>query len=224
MNANNYIMAMLCCLLAYGAEAQVTLSMENFYLKPGETRTVTLDMTNNVDIRAFQVLIDLPDNVRMVARPVICPKRKGVAVNESGDKVEAVKSLGYKLKDNGDCMIVVNAADAVPFTGSEGAVITLTLQADERSPERSEEIRLQDMELVYADGITSVRPEDKVCKVDICSEVTSLKALMKEHKGNVDVYTLNGIKVESSVPLDKVSRLVPRGVYIIEGVKVYVNK
>lgn len=224
MNAKNYIMAMVCCLLAYGVEAQVTLSMENFYLKPGETRTVTLDMTNNVDIRAFQVLIDLPDNVRMVARPVICPKRKGVAVNESGDKVEAVKSLGYKLKENGDCMIVVNAADAVPFTGSEGAVITLTLQADERSPERSEEIRLQDMELVYADGITSVRPEDKVCKVDICSEVTSLKALMKEHKGNVDVYTLNGIKVESSVPLDKVSRLVPRGVYIIEGVKVYVNK
>lgn len=225
MNAKKYIMTIVSALMcACAARAQVTLSMENFHLVPGETRTVEINMTNNVDIRAFQVLVDLPDNVRMVARPVVCPKRKGVAVSESGDKVEAVKSLGYKLKENGDCMIVVNAADAVPFAGSEGAVITLTLQADERSPERSEEIRLQDMELVYADGVTSVRPEDRVCTVDICSEVTSLKALMKTHKGDVDVYTLNGIKVRSAIPLNKVGKELPRGVYVIEGVKVYVNK
>lgn len=207
-----------------GLKAQATLSMDNFHIMPGETRTVSINMTNRVEIRALQVLVDLPDHVRLVSRPTVSPLRKGVVTDGAGEKRDAAKSLSYRVRDNGDCMIVVNAGDAVPFSGSEGAVITLTLKADEKAADRSEEICLKDMELVYADGITYVRPDDYVCTVDVCGEVTSLQALTAQLEGSVDVYTLNGMKVKAAVPVTELGKALPRGVYVIEGVKVFVNK
>ena len=224
MKIKSYITAAVCMLWGTcGLRAQATLTMENFHIIPGETRAVSINMSNRVEVRALQVLIDLPDHVRLVSRPTVNPHRKGMVINESGEKMEAVKSLNYRIRENGDCMIVVNANDAVPFFGTEGAVITLTLKADEKAVDCREEICLKNMELVFADGMTYVRPDDYVCTVDVCSEVTSLRPLMTELDGPVDVYTLNGIKVKTAVPVVDLEKTLPQGVYVIEGVKVYVK-
>lgn len=226
MKIKHYILTAAACLtLGIGStKAQATLTMDDFYIMPGETRTVSINMDNTVPIRALQVLVDLPDNVKLVARPMVSPKRRGMVTDEFGTKTDAVKSLSYKVRENGDCMIVVNASDAVPFTGTEGAVITLTLQADEKSADRSEEICLKDIELVYADGITYVRPDDRICKVDVCSDVTDIATLMRELEGEVDVYSLSGMKVKGNVSVAELRKALPHGVYIIEGIKVYVGK
>ena len=226
MNIKHYILIAAACLtVGIGSvKAQATLTMDDFYIMPGETRTVSINMSNTVPIRALQVLVDLPDNVRLVARPTVNAKRRGTVTDEFGTKTDAVKSLSYKLRENGDCMIVVNASDAVPFVGSEGAVLTLTLKADEKSADRSEQICLKDMELVYADGITYVRPEEQMCKVDVCSDVTDIAALMRELQGAVDVYSLGGMKVKDNVPVEELRKSLPHGVYVIEGIKVYVGK
>lgn len=226
MKIKHYILTAAACLtLGIGSiKAQATLTMDDFYIMPGETRTVSINMNNTVPIRALQVLVDLPDNVKLVARPMVNAKRRGMVTDEFGTKTDAVKSLSYKVRENGDCMIVVNASDAVPFTGTEGAVITLTLQADEKSADRSEEICLKDMELVYADGITYVRPDDRICKVDVCSDVTDIATLMRELEGEVDVYSLSGMKVKGNVSVAELRKALPHGVYIIEGIKVYVGK
>ena len=226
MKIKHYILTAAACLtLGIGSiKAQATLTMDDFYIMPGETRTVSINMNNTVPIRALQVLVDLPDNVKLVARPMVNAKRRGTVTDEFGTKTDAVKSLSYKVRENGDCMIVVNASDAVPFTGTEGAVITLTLQADEKSADRSEEICLKDMELVYADGITYVRPDDRICKVDVCSDVTDITTLMRELEGEVDVYSLSGMKVKGNVSVAELRKALPHGVYIIEGIKVYVGK
>lgn len=226
MKNRSYILTAAACLMTGmgGLKAQATLTMESFHLMPGETRTVAVNMTNKVPIRALQVLVDLPDNVKLAARPTVVSGRKGKATDEFGAEVEAVKTLSYKVRDNGDCMIVVNASDAIPFSGSEGAVISLTLKADENSSDRSEEICLKDMELVYADGITYVRPDDCICKVDVCDDVTDIETLMRELEGPVDVYTLGGMKVKGDIQVSDLRKSLPQGVYIIDGVKVYVRE
>lgn len=225
MKIKNYIAMVVCVLLStHNLLAQATLGIENFHIMPGETRKVSINMTNTVAIRAFQVLVDLPDNVQMVARPTISALRNGIVVDEFGERKAAMKSLNYRVRANGDCMIVVNASDAVPFEGSEGAVLTLTLKANEKAMERSEEIHLKNMELVFADGITYVRPDDAVCTVDVCGHVTNLQTIMAKLNGEVDVYNLNGVKVKTAIPVHDLKKELPQGVYVIEGTKVYVNK
>ena len=203
--------------------AQAELSMDNFYLMPGETKTVTINMNNTVDIRALQVLVDLPKHVKMVARPIVVADRQGEAKDEFGQSVDVKKTLSYKIREDGSCMIVVNANDAVPFSGSVGAVISLTLKADEDASDCSEKIELQDIELVYADGYTYVRPSDYSCNVDIYKNILSIKELQKRELGDVDVYNLGGQKIKENVPVAELQHEIPSGVYVIEGMKVLIK-
>lgn len=217
----NKILVSLCMLMGtLGVNAQANLTIKDFAIKPGETKQVYIEMNNSVEIRALQVLLTLPEGVKLTARPTVVANRNGMVAG-----AEAIaKSLSYKVRDNGSCMIVVNADDAVPFSGTEGAVIALKLKADEEAKECSQQIILQDMELVYADGATSVRPEDGACKVDVCREATSIEQLMASKAGsNVDVYDLNGVLLKHDVPVNKLPVEFKSGVYVIEGIKVYVK-
>ena len=204
--------------------SQAILSIEDFLIKPGETKTVTIDMSNSVEIRALQVLVNLPEHVRLVARPKMVEERQGKTINRFGRSIGVQKTLSYKVRKSGNCMIVVNASDAVPFSDSEGALIALTLKADEDATEGRVSIGLKDVELVYADGFTYVRPSDYACQVDICKNAMSISSLEKNMKGAVDVYSLEGIQVKSGVLVSELEQELPIGLYMIEGMKVYVNK
>lgn len=226
MKARKIIISVFLSMLmgTLGMNAQANLSIKDFVIMPGETKQVHIEMNNTVEIRALQVLVVLPEGVRMAARPAIVSKRSGMVLNDSRQFVEATKSMRYKLRDNGSCMIVVNADDAVPFSGTEGAIITLTLKADEDAKDFSGEMGLQDMELVYADGVTSVIPEDAVCKVDVCRGATSIENLMRDKPAaEVDVYDLNGALRKPGVSVNKLLEELNSGIYVIEGIKVYVK-
>lgn len=206
------------------AKAQATLSIRDFQISQGETKTVHIEMTNTVEVRALQVQLVLPANLKLASQPTIVSARQGTAVDEFGEKMEAVKTLSYNQWDDGSLMIVVNANDAVPFSGTEGAVIALSLTALEDAPIGTSAIELQNMELVFADGRTSVRPEDSSCQVDIREPVTTIEQLSQVVHGSVDVYTIDGIKIKSNVPIKKLKKALLRGIYVIEGYKIAIDK
>lgn len=206
------------------AKAQATLSIRDFQISQGETKTVNIEMTNTVEVRALQVQLVLPASLKLASRPSVAPAREGTRTDEFGGKVEVAKTLDYNQWDDGSLMIVVNANDAVPFSGTEGAVITLSLTALEDAPIGTSAIELQNMELVFADGRTSVRPEDSSCQVDIREPVTTIEQLSKVVHGSVDVYTIDGIKIKSNVPIKKLKKALPRGIYVIEGYKIAIDK
>lgn len=205
------------------AKAQAHLSIRDFYIMPGEEKTVTIDMTNSVEIRALQVLINLPRQLKMVGNPILVEKRQGEVKNESGRYVDANKTISYKIKEDGDCMIIVNANDAVPFSGSEGAIIALTLKAEENALDCSEKIELQDMELVYTDGYTYVRPFDYSCNVDICKIAMTINELQEKKKGLVDVYNLRGQMIRKNLLVTELQENLSNGIYVIDGGKVLIN-
>lgn len=206
------------------AKAQATLSIRDFQISQGETKTVNIEMTNTVEVRALQVQLVLPANLKLASQPTIVSARQGTAVDGFGEKMEAVKTLSYNQWDDEHLMIVVNANDAVPFSGTEGAVISLSLTASENATLGANVIGLQNMELVFADGCTFVRPEDVSCQVDIREPVTTVEQLSQMVDGPVDVYTIDGAKVKSNVSIKKLEKVLPRGIYVIEGYKIAIDK
>ena len=123
-NRMNKVLVSLGLLMwTLGVDAQATLTVRNFSIAPGETKQVYIEMDNMVEIRALQVLLSFPEGVKLAARPSVTAKRGGMITRGDGQSVTTTKSLSYKVRDNGNCMIVVNATDGVPFSGQEGAII-----------------------------------------------------------------------------------------------------
>ena len=164
------VFILFAVLLAIGimkTNAQATLRINDFAIEPGETKTISIDMENPVPIRAFQVQVVFPQGVSMGSRPTVVADRQGSYEDEFGELVECTKTLTYNKLEDGSYMITVNADDAVPFSGTEGAVVTFKVKAAADAPNGKVAITLQDMELVYADGVTNVRPENTTCQVTI---------------------------------------------------------
>lgn len=164
---NMFATAMLLVASQVYVCAQATLTMSDFEIMPGESKTVTIDMTNSLPIRAFQVQVVFPEGVTMASRPTVVPDREGSYEDEFGETVQCTKTLGYNKWEDGSYMITVNADDAIPFSGTEGPVITFKVKAAADAALGETSITLQDMELVYEDGYTYVRPESTTCKVTV---------------------------------------------------------
>ena len=147
--------------------AQATLNINDFSIMPGEVKNVTIDMINSVEIRALQVQLLLPEGLSLNGEPSIVPQRQGTAVDEFGETIIATKTISYNKLGEDNYKIMVNADDGIPFSGSEGAVISLTLKASESLDLGNASIALQDIELVYKDGETYIRPNEEVCNVRI---------------------------------------------------------
>ncbi|MBQ8361800.1 MAG: hypothetical protein IJX44_07640 [Bacteroidaceae bacterium] len=166
MNLKKLLLA-LSCLAVLPVYPQATLTMDDFSIMPGESRQVTIDMTNTVPIRAFQVQVVFPEGVTMASRPTVVADRQGSYEDEFGETVQCTKTLGYNKWEDGSYMITVNADDAIPFSGTEGPVITFKVKAADDAPLGESVITLQDMELVFENGYDYVRPASSICRVTV---------------------------------------------------------
>ena len=203
--------------------SQAELNIKDITICRGQKKNISIEMINTVDIRAFQVHIVLPENVRIVEQPKVSKERVGVYLDEFGDMVQSSVMLNYRMKDDGSMIIVVNSTDATPFLGDKGAIVNLAIAVDEMADVRSDVVEIKDVELVYADGCTYVSPADKVCKMDIRDSVTSAKDLKMVIDGPVDVYSIDGILVMECVPIEKLEKSLKKGVYIVDGVKLVIK-
>ncbi len=168
MNMRKYIwVSLLLFTVMLNVHAQATLSMDNFKIRPGEEKEIALKMTNTVPIRALQVQVALPECLTLAARPAIVTDRQGSYIDDFGEMVSAVKTLNYNKLDDGGYMITVNADDGVPFSGNEGAIITMKVKANEEADLKESTITLQNIELVYEDGETYIRPFQSACIVTV---------------------------------------------------------
>lgn len=206
------------------ANAQAMLSISDFHISRGETKTISIDMTNQMEVRAFQVQVVLPEHLKLAGSPTVSFARQGSYINEQGERVEASKTLNYNIRKDGSLMIVVNAYDAVPFAGTEGAVVNIPLVAEKEAFAGIGNIELRDVELVFADGTTYVRPKDYSCQVQIVNGTTSISQLEQMFRKPVDVYNVEGVLIQSNVEIKNLRGKLQAGVYIIEGYKVAIEK
>ena len=134
------------------AHADARLSIRDFAIIQGEKQEVFIEMDNTAAVRALQFRIQFPEGISIAERPELVAERIGGATDEFGEWQPSVKTVGYNSWEDGSYMIIVNAEDGIPFSGNEGAIISLQLQATENLPIGEYAITMSDIEIVYADG------------------------------------------------------------------------
>ena len=121
-------------------ESHDVLHVSDFMLNPGEERTVDVMLDNTVDFSALQMNLRLPAGVNL----------KKVALTGRATDGHAVV---YNENTPGNINLMAFAASTENFTGNEGAILKLTLQADKNFCGDGA-IELTDVKLAESDGYT----------------------------------------------------------------------
>ena len=121
-------------------ESHDVLHVADFMLNPGEERTVDVMLGNTVDFSALQMNLCLPAGVNL----------KKVALTGRATDGHAVV---YNENTPGNINLMAFAASTENFTGNDGAILKLTLQADKNFCGDGA-IELTDVKLAESDGYT----------------------------------------------------------------------
>lgn len=121
-------------------ESHDVLHVSDFMLNPGEERTVDVMLDNTVDFSALQMNLRLPAGVNL----------KKVALTGRATDGHAVV---YNENTPGNINLMAFAASTENFTGNDGAILKLTLQADKNFCGDGA-IELTDVKLAESDGYT----------------------------------------------------------------------
>lgn len=121
-------------------ESHDVLHVSDFMLNPGEERTVDVMLDNTVDFSALQMNLRLPAGVNL----------KKVALTGRATDGHAVV---YNENTPGNINLMAFSASTESFTGNNGAILKLTLQADKNFCGEGA-IELTDVKLAESDGYT----------------------------------------------------------------------
>ena len=121
-------------------ESHDVLHVSDFMLNPGEERTVDVMLDNTVGFSALQMNLRLPAGVNL----------KKVAITGRATDGHAVV---YNENTPGNINLMAFAASTENFTGNDGAILKLTLQADKNFCGDGV-IELTDVKLAESDGYT----------------------------------------------------------------------
>lgn len=121
-------------------ESHDVLHVSDFMLNPGEERTVDVMLDNTVGLSALQMNLRLPAGVNL----------KKVALTGRATDGHAVV---YNENTPGNINLMAFSASTESFTGNDGAILKLTLQADKNFCGDGA-IELTDVKLAESDGYT----------------------------------------------------------------------
>ena len=205
------------------AYSQTGLSINDMKVCRGQTKNISIEMNNSVEIRALQMRIVLPEQVKLVAQPYVSSNRIGTYTDEFGNQVNSSIMVNYRIKDDGSIIIIVNSADAIPFKGNKGTILNLMTFIDEQAEINTENIEIKDIEMVCADGCTYISPSNCICKIEILDTITSIMELKQIVDDPVNVYTIDGKLLLEKISIERLEKSLKKGTYIIDGVKIIIK-
>ena len=192
-----WLMALALLPLSINAQNNTKLSVEDFTISSGETKTLTVDL-DNPDMEVTLVQFDL-----------VLPEGLSVKGGEEGIDIDRTTYKKHSISYNPDNgRILLASSKNSTLTGTSGAIVTIEILADASFSEGT--IKLTNIEIVSPTE-TVVHPEDVTVIITSGSGIQSITVDGKS--GNI--YDLQGRKVTDSQ--------LSRGVYIMNGRK-YVVK
>ena len=143
------------------------LSIEPFKITAGETKEVTIDLTNEVDVRALQLDLTFPTSLTL-GRPTLIPERIGSGDDGFGGVMESEKTVkANKISEGHYRFVVISTADAIPFAGNEGGIIKLTFKAASDIEVGYGKVTISGIEMVRQDGYTQIFQDDTETQVKL---------------------------------------------------------
>ena len=147
---------LVCLLAALGVKAQspLALTIEDFAIKAGETKTVYVAMQNEgYDVIAIEFKMQLPEGLTLKSKPTLTSERIGSLTDDFGDIVASAKTVNAAKNAAGYWIFsIFSQTDQVPFTGTEGNVIAMRIAADADIVIGETSICLYDIELSTKDA------------------------------------------------------------------------
>ncbi len=192
-----WLMALALLPLSINAQNNTKLSVEDFTISGGETKTLIVDL-GNPDMEVTLVQFDL-----------VLPEGLSVKGGEEGIDIDRTTYKKHSISYNPDNgRILLASSKNSTLSGTSGAIVTIEITADASFSEGT--IKLTNIEIVSPTE-TVVRPEEVSVVITSGSGIQSITADSKS--GNI--YDLQGRKVTDSQ--------LSRGIYIMNGRK-YVVK
>lgn len=144
---------------AASADDNATLSLADFNMKPGETRTIEVMMsTTRTDIEALQCDIYLPEGLEFVAKEDGGEKFYA----EKGGRATNSHSISSYIQEDGALRVVESNDEGTAFRQNDKPVFTITVKANDDVKVGKHTIRLTNIELSYGQPINPAEVKSTV--------------------------------------------------------------
>ena len=180
------------------------LSLPAINIKPGETKEVSMLLTNDKEVKAVQGNIKLPSGLSFVTK-----SNGRLDVSNVNSRSEDF-TLSCALQDDGSMTFAHYSADGFAYDGNEGGIFTFKIKADENAAPGSYEVKLSEM-VLSIEGV-AYEEADRTCPLNITSTNGISEITIDDSS---QVYTLDGLKVSGKPKM--------KGIYIVNGRKVIVK-
>lgn len=209
------VLMLICSTMAFAQQAElVNLSVEPITIETGETKTISINMTNpSVDVASFILGVELPAGLTFVQDKLWNYDEE--EWNYFYASLTDRKLSKFVLSENYDAdkntlKMVINGMGQV-FKGTEGAIVSFTIAATETAT--SGQMKIYDQSWSNADA--SLGGERPDINVDITVTLSTKMVPTIVNNDDANVYTLDGRKISD------VSK--SRGIYIVNGKKMIIK-
>lgn len=209
------VLMLICSTMAFAQQAElVNLSVEPITIETGETKTISINMTNpSVDVASFILGVELPAGLTFVQDKLWNDDDE--EWNYFYASLTDRKLSKFVLSENYDAdkntlKMVINGMGQV-FKGTEGAIVSFTIAATETAT--SGQMKIYDQSWSNADA--SLGGERPDINVDITITLSTKMVPTIVNNDDANVYTLDGRKISD------VSK--SRGIYIVNGKKMIIK-
>lgn len=209
------VLMLICSTMAFAQQAElVNLSVEPITIETGETKTISINMTNpSVDVASFILGVELPAGLTFVQDKLWNDDDEEwnyfYASLTDRKRSKFVLSERYDA-DKNTLKMVINGMGQV-FKGTEGAIVSFTIAATETAT--SGQMKIYDQSWSNADA--SLGGERPDINVDITVTLSTKMVPTIVNNDDANVYTLDGRKISD------VSK--SRGIYIVNGKKMIIK-
>ena len=209
------VLMLICSTMAFAQQAElVNLSVEPITIETGETKTISINMTNpSVDVASFILGVELPAGLTFVQDKLWNYDEEEwnyfYASLTDRKLSKFVLSENYDVEKN-TLKMVINGMGQV-FKGTEGAIVSFTIAATETAT--SGQMKIYDQSWSNADA--SLGGERPDINVDITVTLSTKMVPTIVNNDDANVYTLDGRKISD------VSK--SRGIYIVNGKKMIIK-
>lgn len=214
-NVSAMVLMLICSTMAFAQQAElVNLSVEPITIETGETKTISINMTNpSVDVASFILGVELPAGLTFVQDKLWNDDDE--EWNSFYASLTDRKLSKFVLSENYDTdkntlKMVINGMGQV-FKGTEGAIVSFTIAATETAT--SGQMKIYDQSWSNADA--SLGGERPDINVDITVTLSTKMVPTIVNNDDANVYTLDGRKI-SDVRKS-------RGIYIVNGKKMIIK-
>ena len=214
-NVSSMVLMLICSTMAFAQQAElVNLSVEPITIETGETKTISINMTNpSVDVASFILGVELPAGLTFVQDKLWNDDDE--EWNYFYASLTDRKLSKFVLSENYDAdkntlKMVINGMGQV-FKGTEGAIVSFTIAATETAT--SGQMKIYDQSWSNADASLGGERPDINVDITVTSSTKMVPTIVNNDDANV--YTLDGRKISD------VSK--SRGIYIVNGKKMIIK-